>query len=120
MLQPLGDRVLVEPLEAEDTTEGGIILPETAKERPREGKVIAVGPGKRGDDGEYIPLPVKVGDIVIYTEFGGNEVKIDGKKYLIVDESSLLAVREEPAKSGKETAAKKEAKSSASRRKKSK
>ena len=94
MLQPLGDRVLVKPLEAENTTEGGIILPEAAQERPREGEVIAVGPGKPGPDGEPVPLSVKVGDIVIYTEFGGTEVKVDGEKYLIMEESSLLAVRE--------------------------
>jgi|YNPNPStandDraft_1061719.scaffolds.fasta_scaffold111962_2 chaperonin GroES len=93
MLQPLADRVLVKPLEAEDKTEGGIILPETAKERPREGEVIAVGPGRRGPDGELIPLPVQVGDIVIYTEYGGTEVKVDGEKYLIIEESSLLAAR---------------------------
>lgn len=95
MLQPLGDRVIVEPIEPEEQTKGGIILPDTAKERPREGKVIAVGPGRVDEDGERIPIPVKVGDIVIFTEFGGTEVKIGDKKYLIVDESSLLAVRED-------------------------
>ncbi len=95
MLQPLGDRVIVEPIEPEEQTQGGIILPDTAKEKPREGKVIAVGPGKPTDDGERIPPPVKVGDIVIYTEFSGTEVKIDGKKYLIVDSDSLLAVKEQ-------------------------
>jgi chaperonin GroES len=94
MLKPLGDRVLVEPLEPEEKTAGGIILPDTAKERPREGRVIAVGPGRLNDNGERVPLPVEVDDIVIYTEYGGTEVKIDGKKYLIVDEASLLAVRE--------------------------
>ncbi|MCX7599048.1 MAG: co-chaperone GroES [Armatimonadetes bacterium] len=94
MLQPLGDRVIVEPLEGQDKSPGGIILPDTAKERPQEGKVIAVGPGALNDKGERVPLPVKEGDIVIFTEFGGTEIKVDGKKYLIVDERSLLAVKE--------------------------
>lgn len=94
MLQPLGDRVIVEPLEGQEKSPGGIILPDTAKERPQEGKVIAVGPGALNDKGERIPLPVKEGDIVIFTEFGGTEIKVDGKKYLIVDERSLLAVKE--------------------------
>ncbi len=112
MLQPLGDRVIVKPLEAEDMTEGGIILPETAKERPREGEVIAVGPGRRGPDGEFIPVPVKVGDIVIYTEYGGSEVKIDGEKYLILDESSMLAVREPEEKKSECKSSSRRAKSS--------
>ncbi len=92
-IQPLGDKVLVEPLEAEEKSPGGIILPDTAKERPKEGRVIAVGPGKLNDKGEREPMPVKEGDIVIYTEFSGTEVKIDGKKYLIIDADSLLAVK---------------------------
>jgi len=94
MLQPLGDRVIVEPLEGQDKSPGGIILPDTAKERPQEGKVIAVGPGARNEKGERVPLPVKEGDVVIFTEFGGTEIKVNGKKYLIVDERSLLAVKE--------------------------
>lgn len=94
MLQPLGDRVIVEPLEGQDKSPGGIILPDSAKERPQEGKVIAVGPGALNDKGERVPIPVKEGDVVIFTEFGGTEIKVDGKKYLIVDERSLLAVKE--------------------------
>lgn len=94
MLQPLGDRVIVEPLEGQDKSPGGILLPDTAKERPQEGKVIAVGPGALNEKGERVPIPVKEGDVVIFTEFGGTEIKVDGKKYLIVDERSLLAVKE--------------------------
>ncbi len=86
MLQPLGDRVIVEPLEGQDKSPGGILLPDTAKERPQEGKVIAVGPGALNDKGER--------DIVIFTEFGGTEIKVEGKKYLIVDQRSLLAVKQ--------------------------
>lgn len=93
MLQPLNDRVLVQPLEAEDKTAGGIILPETAKEKPREGKVIAAGPGRLLDDGTRQPMSVKVDDVIIYTEYGGTEIKVDGEEYLLVDEHSILAVR---------------------------
>ena len=94
MLKPLGDRVLVEPLDPEAKTPGGIYLPEAAQEAPREGKVIAVGPGRVTDSGERIPVAVKEGDIVLYTKYGGNEIKLDGKEYLLLDEHSLLAVRE--------------------------
>lgn len=94
MLQPLGDRVIVEPLEGQEKSPGGIILPDTAKERPQEGKVLAVGPGALNDKGERSPMPVEVGDVVIFTEYGGTEIKVDGKKYLIVDERSLLAVKQ--------------------------
>ncbi len=111
MLQPLRDRVIVKPLDAESKTEGGIILPESARERPREGEVIAVGPGRPGPDGELIPVSVQVGDIVIYTEYAGTEVKLAGEKYLIVEESSLLAARLPEEK--------KEKKSSRRRRRKS-
>lgn len=93
MLKPLGDRVLVEPLEAEEKSAGGIYLPEAAQEAPREGKVIAVGPGKLLDNGERAPMSVKEGDIVVYTKYGGNEVKLGDKEYLIIDEGSLLAVK---------------------------
>ena len=93
MLKPLGDRVLVEPLEPEAKTSGGIYLPEAAQEAPREGTVIAVGPGKVADSGELVPVGVKVGDIVLYTKYGGNEIKVEGTEYLLVDEHSLLAVR---------------------------
>ena len=94
MLKPLGDRVLVEPLEPEAKSAGGIFLPEAAQEAPRAGKVIAVGPGRRSDDGELIAVGVKVGDIVMYTKYGGNEIKIEGKDYLLLDEPSLLAIQD--------------------------
>ena len=102
MLKPLGDRVLVEPLEPEAKTSGGIYLPEAAQEAPREGTVIAVGPGKVADNGELVPVGVKVGDIVLYTKYGGNEIKVDGKEYLLVDSHSLLCVREGNGKKNKE------------------
>ena len=94
MLQPLNDRVLVKPLEAEEKTAGGIILPESAQEKPREGKVIAVGPGRLNDSGERQEMSVAVDDIVIYTQYGGTEVKTDGEEYLLIDEGSILAVKE--------------------------
>lgn len=94
MLQPLGARVLVQRLEAEEKSSGGIILPEAAQERPREGKVVAVGPGEIGEDGEPMGVSVEEGDIVIYASFGGTEVKIDGEEYLIINEDDILAVRE--------------------------
>jgi chaperonin GroES len=93
MLKPLGDRVLVEPLDPEAKTSGGIYLPEAAQEAPREGTVIAVGPGRVLDSGEVVPVGVKVGDIVMYTKYGGNEIKVGGKELLLVDEHSLLCVR---------------------------
>jgi chaperonin GroES len=94
MLQPLGARVLVQRLEAEEKSSGGIILPEAAQERPREGKVIAVGPGEIGEEGEPMGMSVEEGDVVIYASFGGTEVKIDGEEYLIINENDILAVRE--------------------------
>jgi len=93
MIQPLGARILVEPSEAEETSAGGIILPEAAQEKPREGKVIAVGPGRVLDSGELQPMSVNEGDIVIYTQYGGTEIKYDNKEYLLVDEDSVLAIR---------------------------
>ena len=93
MLQPLNDRVLVQPLEAEEKSAGGIILPETAQEKPREGKVIAAGPGRLLDDGTRQPMSVNVDDVIIYTEYGGTQIKVDGEEYLLVDEHSILAVR---------------------------
>jgi len=95
MIQPLGNRILVEPSEAEEKSSGGIILPEAAQEQPREGKVIAVGPGKILDSGERQPMSVEEGDIVIYTRYGGNEIEYDNKEYLLVDEDSVLAIRTE-------------------------
>ena len=94
MLQPLGARVLVQRLEAEEKSSGGIILPEAAQERPREGKIIAVGPGEISEDGEPMGMSVEEGDVVIYASFGGTEVKIDGEEYLIINENDILAVRD--------------------------
>jgi chaperonin GroES len=93
-LKPLGGRVIVEPIEQEEMTAGGIILPETAKEKPQEGKILAAGPGDRDEDGERIPMEVQVGDKVLYAKYSGTEVKMDGKKLLILRESDILAVVE--------------------------
>ena len=95
---PLADRVLIEPLEGkykEGKTASGIVIPDTAeKERPEQGKIIAVGPGKRGDDGKVIPLGIKKGQIVFFTKYGPNEIKVDGKEFLIAREEDILAVIE--------------------------
>jgi chaperonin GroES len=91
-LKPLGGRVLVEPIEQEETTAGGIILPETAKEKPQEGMILAAGPGDRDEAGERIPMEVQVGDKVLYAKYSGTEVKMDGRKLLILRESDILAV----------------------------
>jgi chaperonin GroES len=91
-LRPLGDRVWVEPLEREEMTASGIVLPETAKEKPMEGKILAVGPGARNEEGERSPLDVKVGDKVLFAKYAGTEVKHNGTKYLIMRESDLLAI----------------------------
>lgn len=91
-LKPLGDRLVVEPRERESTTASGLVLPETAKEKPQEGEVIAVGPGRRDDDGKRIPMDVEVGDTVLYAKYGGTEIKIDDKKLLILKESDVLAI----------------------------
>ncbi|MCL4262088.1 MAG: co-chaperone GroES [Anaerolineae bacterium] len=93
-LKPLGDRLVVEPKEREQTTASGLILPETAAEKPQEGEVIAVGPGRRDDDGKRVAMDVSVGDRVLYAKYGGTEVKIDGKKLLILKESDVLAIVE--------------------------
>lgn len=93
-LKPLGDRLVVEPIEQEEVTAGGIVLPETAKEKPQQGKVLAAGPGARDDEGKRIEMDVKVGDKVLYAKYGGTEVKIDGKKLLILKESDVLAIVE--------------------------
>ena len=93
MLQPLGNRVLVEPSEAEEKSPGGILLPESAQEKPAEGKVIAVGPGKLLDDGTRAAMSVKEGDVVIYRKYGGTDVTVDGEEYVIIEEDSLLAIR---------------------------
>jgi len=93
-LRPLGDRLVVEPLEKEEKTASGIILPETAKEKPQEGTVLAAGPGRTDDDGKRIPMDVKVGDVVLYAKYAGTEVKIDDRKLLILKESDILAIVE--------------------------
>ena len=95
VLKPLEDRVVVQPLEAEQTTASGLVIPDTAKERPQEGKVLAVGPGRWDDEGsKRIPLDVKEGDIVLYSKYGGTEVKYDGEEYLVLSARDLLAVVE--------------------------
>ncbi len=93
-LKPLGGRVIVEPIEQEEMTAGGIILPETAKEKPQEGKILAAGPGERDENGARIAMEVSVGDKVLYAKYSGTEVKMDGKKLLILRESDILAVVE--------------------------
>jgi chaperonin GroES len=91
-LKPLGDRVVVEHIEQNDKSAGGIFLPDTAKEKPQEGKVAAVGTGRVTDDGKTLPMSVKPGDRIIYSKYSGSEVKIDGKEYLIVSEKDVLAI----------------------------
>lgn len=91
-LKPLGDRIIVERLEAENKTKGGIIIPDTAKEKPSKGKVVAVGAGALNNEGKVIPMNLKVGDIVLFAKWGGTEVKIEGKDYIIMKESDVLAV----------------------------
>jgi chaperonin GroES len=91
-LKPLGDRLLVKPIEQEEVTASGIILPETAKEKPQEGEVLAAGPGSRKEDGSRIDMDVQVGDRVLYAKYAGTEVKMSGEKYLILRESDVLAV----------------------------
>jgi len=93
-LRPLDNRVVVEPIEAQDKTAGGIYLPDTAKEKPQIGKVIAAGPGKLQDDGKRSPMSVEVGDQVIYGKYSGNEVELEGKKVVILRETDLLGVVE--------------------------
>ena len=93
MLKPISDKVIVKPKAEEEKTSGGIILPDTAKEKPQEGTVIAVGPGKVLDNGERKPMAVKEGDTVIYSKYGGTEITVDGEEYIILDEDSIYAVK---------------------------
>jgi chaperonin GroES len=93
-LKPLGDRVIVKPMEAEEKTKGGIILPDTAKEKPIEGTIVAAGPGKVSDDGKTIKMEVKVGDKVLYGKYSGTEVTVEGDEYLIMRESDIFAIIE--------------------------
>ncbi len=90
-LQPLADRLVVKPTEREEVTKGGIVLPDTVKEKPQEGKVLAVGPGRLSEDGKRIAMDVKVGDIVIYAKYGGTEIKIEDEELMILRESDILA-----------------------------
>jgi len=91
-IRPLGDRVVVEPIEQEDTTVSGLLLPETAKEKPQQGKVIAAGKGRRDDSGKLIELDVAVGDKVLFAKYAGTEIKMDGKKLLIMKEADILGI----------------------------
>ncbi len=102
-IKPLGDRLVVERIEQDEKTLGGIIIPDTAKEKPKQGKVLAVGPGAKDENGKRIPVDVSVGDIVLFTQWAGNEIKIDGKEYLVMKESDVIGIIEE-AKSSKKAA----------------
>jgi len=93
-IRPLGDKVLVERVEAESMTAGGIVLPDTAKEKPQRGKVVSVGEGKMLENGTRREVQVKKGDLVLFTSYAGTEIKVDGKEYLIMDESDIMAVIE--------------------------
>ena len=90
-LEPLADRLVVKPIEREEVTKGGIVLPDTAKEKPQEGKVLAVGPGRLSEDGKRIAMDIKVGDTVLYARYGGTEIKIDDEELMILRESDILA-----------------------------
>lgn len=94
MLKPLGDRIIAKSTGTEDVTRGGIVLPDTAKEKPQEGEAVAVGPGKLLDSGKTVPMDVKVGDKIIYSKYGGTEVKVDGEEYMILRQDDVLAVIE--------------------------
>jgi len=103
-LKPLGDRVVIEPIEQEEITAGGIVLPDTAKEKPQRGTILSVGPGARDETGKRVALDVQAGDVVLYAKYAGTEFKVDGKKLLILKESDLLAIIEtagEPKKKSK-------------------
>lgn len=93
-IRPLGDRILVKPLEAKEVKKGGIIIPDTAKEKPQEGEVMAAGKGKTADDGKLIPMEVKAGDKILYGKYSGNEVKLDGVEYLIMNQDDVLGILE--------------------------
>lgn len=93
-LRPLHDRILVQRVEEETTTKGGIIIPDTAKEKPAEGKVVAIGNGKIGDDGKKIPMDIKINDKILFGKYSGTEVKVDGEEYLIMREDDILGIIE--------------------------
>jgi chaperonin GroES len=94
VLRPLEDRIVVEPLEAEQVTASGLVIPDTAKEKPQEGKVLAVGPGRFDDKGARVPVDVQVGDVVLYSKYGGTEVKYSGQEYLVLSARDVLAIIE--------------------------
>jgi chaperonin GroES len=100
MLKPLGDRIIAKATSAEEVTKGGIVLPDTAKEKPQEGEVIAIGPGKLLDSGKLIPMDVKVGDTIIYGKYGGTEIKVEGEEYIILRQDDVLAVLDKGKKKG--------------------
>ena len=91
-IKPLNDRVIVTRMEEEQKTAGGIIIPDTAKEKPQEGKVVAVGPGKRDDDGKRVPLEVKEGDRILFSKYAGTEIKIDGEEHIFMREDDILGI----------------------------
>ncbi|MBN3040851.1 MAG: co-chaperone GroES [Candidatus Omnitrophica bacterium] len=91
-IQPLGERILVKPLEAKEQTKGGIVLPDTAKEKPQEAKVVAVGTGRKADDGKTIPLSLKAGDKILYGKYSGTEITVDGEEYLFIKEDDVLGI----------------------------
>jgi len=91
-VKPLGDRVIIQPFEGLEKTKGGIFIPDTAKEKPQEGKIVAIGTGKKTDDGKVIPLSVKVGDKVLYGKYSGTNITVDGEEYLIVREEEIVAI----------------------------
>lgn len=93
-VKPLGDRILVERIEQESKTAGGIIIPDTAKEKPKQGKVLAVGPGAKDENGKRIPMDVSVGDVVLFTQWAGSEIKVDGKDFLVLKESDVIGIVE--------------------------
>jgi len=105
-LQPLADRLVVKPVEKEEMTKGGILLPDTVKEKPQEGKVLAVGPGRLSEDGKRIAMDIKVGDIVIYAKYGGTEIREDDEELIILRESDILAKKGAPKPEPKITSGK--------------
>ncbi len=94
-LQPLADRLVVKPIQKDEMTKGGIFIPDTVKEKPQEGEVVAIGPGRMSDDGKRIAMEIKVGDRIIYTKYGGSEIKIDDIEMMILRESDILAIKKE-------------------------
>jgi chaperonin GroES len=90
-LQPLGDRVVIKPSPKEEITRSGIVIPDTAKEKPQDGTIVAVGPGRTTDEGKLIPMAVKAGELVVYSKYAGTEIKLDGEEYMIVRENDILA-----------------------------